>query len=728
MPRIIKRDGLQKMHKIAKSILQHKKIIIVVFLLLGLVAAFYSAKVKINYDIIQYLPADLNSTQAVDLLADEFHDNIPNLNIAVPNLDLAAALALKEKIAAYPGVASITWLDDMYDLTQPLEIIPAEGRQAFFSEGEARYIVNLQVEDYSKAMQDLQELLGSEVSMSGQAVQFAQANLAAGEEICRIMLFAIPLALLILIFATRSYVEPLIFLLTVLIAVLFNMGTNIFLGEISFISQAVAAVLQMAVSMDYAIFMLNRFNQFRAEGDDVDTAMQKSMVKSFSSITASAATTFFGFLSLIFMRFELGPDLGIVLAKGIVFSLLSTFFFLPVLASLSYKLIDKTSHRSFLPSTRALRGFGRGVGKIAPLVLILVALLALPLYRAQTRINFLYGMSQAGAEQQNLQTQHIKDKFGDKQMLVLLVPRGEAAQEVTLTRALSDLPYIDSVTSYATSVGYELPPEIVPADQLTQLESANYSRIVVETSLASEGPKSFAAAQDLRDLVDRHYPEGETYWAGEVFSLLDMRDLVQIDNLLVNRLTIFFVGLILFFTFRSFSLPLILVFTIEFAIWCNLSTIYFGGRPLNYIGYLVISTIQLGATVDYGILMAEHYLDYRKKLAPRWAAQEAVTRSLPAILPPALILSLVGYILSLVSSLPVVADIGLVLGRGALFSLAAVILLLPSLLRLADPLIRYTSLAPGTWSLYGKDKLASPQQTEEEARQFWTTSLKTDQK
>lgn len=706
------------MNKIAKAILRHKKVILTIFLLLGLISAFLARKVQVNYDIIQYLPEDVPSSTAIHILDQEFQDQIPNLNIAVPDLDLPAALALKAKIASHPAVLSVTWLDDMYDLAQPLETLDREGREAFFKEGEARYIVNVRAQDYSKTIQELRKLIGGKVTMSGQAVQFAQANLAAGEEIARIMLFAIPLALVILILSTRSYVEPFIFLFTVLIAVLFNMGTNIFLGQISFISQAVAAVLQMAVSMDYSIFMLNRFNHFRATGDDVDTAMQKAMVKSFSSITASAATTFFGFLSLIFMRFELGADLGIVLAKGIIFSLISAFLCLPVLGSLCYKLIDKTSHQSFLPSHQSLRTFGRIVVKIGPVVLILVAIMALPLYRAQTRINFLYGMSQAGAEEQRVQTQHIRDKFGDKQMLVLLLPKGQVGPEVSLANDLADLTYVDSLTSYAASVGYALPPEIVPHDQLAKLQSDHYSRLIVQTSLASEGPAAFGAAQDLRSLVDQYYPAGDTHWAGEVFSLLDMRDLVRIDNQLVNRLTTLFVALILFFTFRSLSMPLILVFTIEFAIWCNLSTIYFSGRPLNYIGYLVISTIQLGATVDYGILTAENYLDFRKSLAPKWAAQEATALSLPAIMPPALILSLVGYILSFVSSLPVVSDIGLVLGRGALFSLAAVVFLLPNLLRLCDPLIRYTTLAPGTWSVYGQKFLAAQDQTDTEAQKI----------
>lgn len=710
--------GLHTMNKIAKGILHHKKIILILFILLGLLAGFLATKVEVNYDIIQYLPDDVPSSKALTVLDQEFHEQIPNLNIAVEGLDLASALALKAKIAAHPAVLSVTWLDDLYDLAQPLETIPQESRESFFKDGQARYIVNVKAQNYSKTMQALRDLVGGKVAMSGQAVQFAQANLAAGEEIGRIMLFAIPLALLILVLSTRSYVEPFIFLFTVLIAVLFNMGTNIFLGQISFISQAVAAVLQMAVSMDYSIFMLNRFAHFRAEGDDVDTAMQKAMVKSFSSITASAATTFFGFLSLIFMRFALGADLGLVLAKGIIFSLFSTFLCLPVLGSLCYKWIDKTSHKSFLPSHQSLRHLGRLLGRIAPVVLILVAVLALPLYRAQSRINFLYGMSEAGAKEQKIQTQYIREQFGDKQMIVLLLPKGQPEQELALCRELSDMPYIASVSAYASSVGYELPPEIVPADQLAKLQSEHYSRLIIQTSLASEGPKAFAAAQDLRDLAARYYPDGDSHWAGEVFSLLDMRDLVRVDNQLVNGLTILFVGIILLLTFRSLTIPLILLFTIEFAIWCNLSTIYFGGRPLNYIGYLVISTIQLGATVDYGILTAEHYMDFRKTLAPKWATQEAIALSLPAIMPPALILSLVGYILSFVSSLPVVSDIGLVLGRGALFSLAAVVFLLPNLLRLCDPLIRMTTLAPASMRIYGKTLLASPQQTDTEASEI----------
>ena len=516
-------------------------------------------------------------------------------------------------------------------------------------------------------------------------------------------MIAVPMTFAILFLVTSSWFEPILFMLTIFAAIPLNLGTNIFLGSVSFITQSVGAILQLAVSMDYSIFLLNHFGRFRREGDKVEDAMAKAIAKSFSAVTASALTTVFGFIVLVFMQFRIGPDLGIVLAKGILFSLLSVLFLLPSLTLLSVKWVDRLTHRSFLPRMEALRSFARFAVRLGPLLMIVVLITTLPLIKAKNANHFLYGMGSFPEGSQEYEDRRIiSQHFGEMQDLILLVPQGDAASEQLLHQDLEKLPYVKSVISYDGMVGYQIPEEAVPKEALNQLKSGELSRFIVRAALPEEGPLTFQAAEELRALSAKYYG-GEARWAGAPFSLLDMRDTIQADDVIVNGLALLSIGLVLFFSFRSFSLPFILIFSIEYAIWCNLAIPYFQQESLSYIGYLVISTIQLGATVDYAILSAQYYLDFRRRLEPREAAVEAVSMALPAITPPALILSVMGFILAHFSTIPVVSGLGRVLGQGALLSLATVIFLLPSFLRYLDPLIRRSNL-PASFTLRKRER------------------------
>lgn len=697
--------------KFIDFIIKRHRWVIAFFALIVAIGGYLSSLVEIDMDMTDYLPKDVPSTIALRTYQEEFSDQVANLELAVEDLSLSEALKLKQDLAGLDAVAQIVWLDDFANIAEPLETLPRSLLDNYYRDGVARYSLTLVSNDYSVVLEQIDQMISHPYYRSGQALELAQTTQATYSEIMGILKYAVPLAFAILIWCSNSLFEPVLFMISIFAAVAINMGSNLIFGRISFITQSVAVILQLAVSMDYSIFLLNRFGQYRQEGDDVHTAMHKAMQKSLSAIASSASTTFFGFLALVFMRFLLGPDLGIVLAKGIFFSILTAFCLLPALVIVSYRLIDKTTHKSWLAPKRTTRALARALQKIAPLIIILVLVLPYPLALARRQINFMYGLDpypQGSPVRRELE--YMEDKFIRGQTLLLMVPSGSPDKELALSRELAARPHVTNVISYVDSVGNELPPELLSAEQLSLLDSGKYRRFIIQSDLKDEGEEVFSEVVALRELSASYYGQG-THWLGQPFSLYDMSVVVQEDDVIVNWLSILFIGLVLLINFRSLSLPVLLVFTIKFATWSGLSVIYFMGRPLSYIGYLVISTIQLGATVDYGILMSENYMDCRRHMLPKEAAVEAVSLTLPAIFPPALILSEVAFILFRRSSIAVVADIGLVLCMGALFSFLYVLALLPNLMWILDPVIRYSTLAPGTHKLYRRDFLYPKQDT-----------------
>ncbi|NLA82422.1 MAG: MMPL family transporter, partial [Clostridiaceae bacterium] len=588
-------------------IIKHKGLILALFILLALVNTFLATRVKTNFDLASYLPKSAPSTIAIDTMMEAYEQDIPNAEIGVPVESISQALEKKEAILALPYVKEALWLDDQADLAIPLDLLDQQLVQGFYKEGMALFHVTLDGE--VKAMDvlsELQDLAGPDGAVRGAVVETANMQKGVTVEITQIVIVAVPLAFIILLIATKSWFEPVLFMIVVFVGVLLNMGTNVIFKDVSFITQAVGAVLQLAVSMDYAIFLLHRFSDYREEGYSIEEAMKLAIAKSFSPVSSSALTTLFGFLTLIFMRFQIGPDLGIVLAKGVVFSLLSVFFLLPVLAMYTYKIIDKTTHKSLLPT---FKKFSRLIVRIGIPVMIACALILVPAYLAQKSNHFLYGSNTfPKGSREARDVEMLDQRFGEIMQMVLLVPRGQWAVEERLAQDLMDLPEMRSVVGYVNQVGTSIPPDILPERIISQLVSEDYSRLILIAESPVESPETYALAETIREMVDQAYPEGGTHLAGANFVLLDMKTTINQDMIIVNGLAILAIGLIIMIAFRSIALPLLLVLTIELSVWINLAIPYFGGTSLNYIGYLIISTVQLGATVDYGILLTQHYL------------------------------------------------------------------------------------------------------------------------
>lgn len=647
--------------------------------------------VPVNYNMTDYLPASAPSTVAIDVMEEEFDEAVANTRVMVKNVSIQKALAFKEKMEAIDGVSGVMWLDDVMDMKTPIEMADADTVETYYQDGNALFTFQVDEGKEVEATDAIYDVIGEDNAMSGEALETALSQKMTGQETFNAAAILIPIIILILLLSTSSWIEPVFFLTAIGISVLINLGTNIFIGEISFISQAVAPILQLAVSLDYAIFLLHSFADFRKETKSPHEAMKRAMKKSFPAITASASTTFFGFMALTFMEFEIGADLGLNLVKGILLSFLSVMIFLPALTVMFFRLIDKTQHKQLLPSKYNI---GKHLIKLRIPILLLVAILIVPALFGQSKTNFIYGMGElpentkAGED-----ATQIEDVFGKFTPLVLLVPKGDIAREEELVEKLSDLSQVKSTIAYSSVIGVAIPPEYLDDSVREQFFSENYSRIILHTTTKAEGKEAFSLVEEVRKLTSNYY--GDDYHAtGEPVTLYDMKQIVEKDNTLVNVLTVVTIALVLLVTFRSLSFPIVLLLTIQASVWINLAVPYFTNDPLVYIGYLIISIVQLAATVDYAILFSDDYTNNRKEMSAIAAITKTINEKIFSIAVPASILSSVGFILWLTSSDPVISSIGILLGRGTLLAFILVVLFLPALLVVLDRVIEKTTWKP----------------------------------
>jgi uncharacterized protein len=673
---------------IAARILKHKKSIVISFSIITIICVFAQFFVSVNYNMVDYLPEDAQSTKAIEIMEQEFEGAVPNTRIMIQDVSIQEALLFKSKLAAIDGVTDVTWLDDVIDLTTPLEMADQETVESYYKDNKALFSFSIRNGEEVEITNSIYELINEDDAMAGEALNTATSQKMAGTESMYAAVLLVPIIILILVLSTSSWMEPLLFLTAIGVSVLINLGTNIFVGEVSFVTQSVAPILQLAVSLDYAIFLLHSFSDYRRETKDPEEAMTLAIKKSFPAIAASAATTFFGFIALSFMTFEIGSDLGFNLVKGILLSFFSVMIFLPALTLSFYKWIDKTQHKPLLPS---FKNIGSSVIKIRIPSLLIVLLIIVPAFLAQSQTNFTYGLgdlpenTRAGSD-----LVKIEETFGKFTPMVLLVPKGNAPMEEELVQELEQLDHVTSVISYVNLVSSVIPPEYLEKSITEQFYSENYSRIIVHTSTGTEGDEAFSLVEQVQKTAADYYGK-EVYSLGESVTLFDIKHAVEKDNMVVNLLTVISIAIVLIVTFKSISIPVVLLLTIQAAVWMNLSVPYFTDSSLVYVGYLIISTVQLAATVDYAILFTEAYKEYRKEMSALEAIKKTVNDKIFSIAISASILSSVGFILWITSSNPIVSSIGLLLGRGALLAFILVVCFLPAMLLVFDKLINKTT-------------------------------------
>ena len=419
---------------------RHKKSIIITFVAVSLVGVLLFLLTPVNYNMMDYLPEDANSTKALNLMQKEFDQPLPNLNVMVENVSLTQALDIKERIAGADYVKQVLWLGDTVNLQTHLQVQDTATVEPYYKDGNALYMVSVEDGQERTAIASIRSAIG-DCKVSGSAADQATSQDMAVSEAMKAIVLIIPVTILILILVTESWIEPFFYLMNIGTPVLINLGANFFRGEISFVTLAAAPVLQIAVSLDYAIFLSHSFESYKKLGMEPKRAMRFAMTASVNSIGASMLTTLFGFVALLFMNFKIGADMGISLVIGILISFISVMVFFPALLLRGNKLIEKTKHRRLTPT---FQNIGKGISKIRIPVFCLILILMFPAFLGQSHNCYFYGSSEKTVE--GSEAWDIEQEFGVTNSAVLLVPRGDSAKEVQMCDALNDLDHITSVT------------------------------------------------------------------------------------------------------------------------------------------------------------------------------------------------------------------------------------------------------------------------------------------
>ena len=673
------------MEKFYSKIIKYRKGIMVFFVVACIVCGFLQNFVSVNYNMNDYLPEHTASTVALNKMQKEFEGDIPNARVMIQDVTIPEALEYKEKISAVDGVEEITWLDDVVDTTIPTMMQDQEAVENYYKDNAALYSITIEKEKRVEAVSGIRKIIGDENAMTGSAVSTAISTVNTVSEISKITVIAIIFVLAVLLLTTTSWFEPVVVLVGLGVAITINRGTNLLFGEISFVTNAAGSILQLAVSLDYSVFLIHRFTECRKDCKNVKQAMIEALCKSTGSILSSGLTTVIGFLALILMQFQIGPDLGIVLAKGVAISLITVFTFMPALILATYRWIDKTEHKPLMPS---FVGLGKVIRKISIVTVSIFGIIVIPAYLASNANSYHYGSSFIFGEgtEYGRDKDGIENVFGKCDTYVLLVPKGDTATETALSKKLGKLPEVTDVISYVDLAGAEIPSSYLDKESLELLESEHYSRMVLSVDTDYEGTKTFELIETIRTTAEKYY--GNKYHlAGEGVSTYDLMKTVTADMTKVNLLAILAVFLVLALTMKSLLVPFVLVVNIEAAIWINLAVPYFSGKEIFYIAYLIISTIQLGATVDYAILLTERYKENRLFYPKKEAVVQTISDVTVSILTSGSTLIAVGFLLGYISTNGLLAQLGILIGRGALISLMIVLFVLPGVLMMLDKLV-----------------------------------------
>ena len=693
------------MRRIYRWVIHHKAFFIILFLVAAAAGLVLKQLVDVDYDINDYLPPETASTVAIDVMQEEYEGGIPNARVMIRDVSVAEALEYKERLRQVDGVTDVTWLDDaVTSVYVPLETMDEKTLETYYQDGCALFSVTIDEEKCVEAVEALRAVIGDGNAMSGSAVSTATATSSTVSEVQTVTVVGVLFTLFVLLLTTGSWFEPVIVLGSLGVAIAINSGTNLMFGTISFVSNSAGNILQLAVSLDYSVFLMHRFDECRRTCEDIDEAMVEALCSSTTSILSSGLTTVIGFLALCIMSFQIGPDLGLVLAKGVAISLITVFVFSPSVILWTRPLMDRLRHKSFMPPFKKL---GRAVTKLMlPMVAVFVILIY-PAIMASSSNSYYFGASHIFGPETQLgrDTDAIEEIFGKSDTYVLLVPRGHTATEKELSTELKALNEVTSIISYVDSAGEVIPMGYVAEDTLSKLESAHYSRMVLSVAVSAESDKTFSLVQTIRDIAERYYP-GEWLLAGGGVSTYDLKTTVLADMTKVNLIAILAVFVTLLFSFKSISIPVILVLAIETAIWINSGIPYMMGSSVFYIAYLIISSIQLGATVDYAILLTDRYLGYRQTQGRKDAIRSTISAVTVSVLTSGSAMTVVGFLLGKLSTHGLLSQLGYFLSRGTVCSMIIVLFVLPGLLYLLDGPIQHTTRG---LKLYRERNDASPE-------------------
>ncbi len=679
------------MNTMAKWITKHKNLILIIAVLLLIPSAFGYVSTRINYDVLSYLPNTLETVKGQDIMVDEFGMGAFSM-IIVEDMSMKDTAALEKKIEKIDHVEDVLWYDDVLDISVPTEMMPKKLKDAFFN-GDATMMIALFDETTStdntmEAVTQIRKTVGKSVYASGMSGVVTDIKNLALQEMPIYVVIAGALSLLVLLLTMDSLVTPIIFLTTIGMSIVYNLGSNIMLGEISYLTQALAAVLQLAVTMDYSIFLLESYeaNKKRFEGDK-DRAMKHAIMNTFKSVSSSSITTIAGFLALCFMTFRLGMNIGIVMSKGVVIGVIACVTVLPAMILTFDKAIDKTSHKALLPE---MEGLSKWIVKHYKIAIAVFVILLVPAMYGNSHYEIYYNIDTSLPD--NLQSavanKKLSEEFDMSNMhMVLLKNEGlTAKQKNKMSKEIEDVDGVKWVIGLNSMVGSNLPDSMIPTKITSMLKNDNYELMFVGSDYKSATDEVNAQIAKISKIVKSYEKDGMVI--GEAPLMKDLSDVTDVDLANVNYISIAAIFLIILVTFKSISIPVILVAIIEFAIACNMAVPYYTHTSLPFVASIVIGTIQLGATVDYAILMTNRYHKERLNGAnKKEAIAIAHKTSIKSIVTSGLCFFAATFGVCLYSKIDMISSICTLLARGAIVSMVIVICVLPAALWIFDGVI-----------------------------------------
>ena len=686
------------MVKFGKFITKHKLFILILGVLLIIPSMIGMVKTRVNYDVLSYLPDSLETVSGQDIMVDEFGMGAFSM-VIVENMDNKDVVALKEKLEKVDHVEKIIWYDSVADISLPTDMLPNELKEALFN-GDATMMIALfdnttSSEDTMQAVTDMRNMVKDQAFISGMSGIVTDIKNLVQAELPVYIVIAGILALIVLLITMESLVTPVLFLLCIGLAILYNMGTNIFLGQISYITQALTAVLQLGVTMDYSIFLLESYQANKVRFDnDKERAMAHAISNTFKSVVGSSITTVAGFAALCFMTFALGRDLGIVMAKGVIIGVIVCITLLPSLILFFDKWIDKTTHRAIFPNFHKASAF---ITRHRVIPLLIFAVLFVPVFYGNNHVKVYYNLDQGLPQDLDsaIANKKLEEKFNMNNMHILLLKNGLSSKEKNdMKNEIEKVDGVKWVLGMNSIVGANVPDDMVPNKYKDMLKSDNWELQFICSDYKTATDQVNAQIASINDIVKKYSKDSMVI--GEAPLTKDLQDVTDVDLATVNYLSIGAIFLIILLTFKSISLPVILVSVIEFAIFLNMSFPYYSGIELPFVASIVIGTIQLGATVDYAILMTTRY--HKERVVNQKTKKEAVEiahkTSMKSIIISGLSFFAVTFGVSAYSSIDMINAICTLLSRGAVISTISVILILPAMLYLFDKVICKT-----TWDM-----------------------------
>ena len=686
------------MVKFGKFITKHKLFILILGVLLIIPSMIGMVKTRVNYDVLSYLPDSLETVSGQDIMVDEFGMGAFSM-VIVENMDNKDVVALKEKLEKVDHVEKIIWYDSVADISLPTDMLPNELKEALFN-GDATMMIALfdnttSSEDTMQAVTDMRNMVKDQAFISGMSGIVTDIKNLVQAELPVYIVIAGILALIVLLITMESIVTPVLFLLCIGLAILYNMGTNIFLGQISYITQALTAVLQLGVTMDYSIFLLESYQANKVRFDnDKERAMAHAISNTFKSVVGSSITTVAGFAALCFMTFALGRDLGIVMAKGVIIGVIVCITLLPSLILFFDKWIDKTTHRAIFPNFHKSSAF---ITRHRVIPLLIFAVLFVPGFYGNNHVKVYYNLDQGLPQDLDsaIANKKLEEKFNMNNMHILLLKNGLSSKEKNdMKNEIEKIDGVKWVLGMNSIVGANVPDDMIPNKYKDMLKSDNWELQFICSDYKTATDQVNAQIASINDIVKKYSKDSMVI--GEAPLTKDLQDVTDVDLATVNYLSIGAIFLIILLTFKSISLPVILVSVIEFAIFLNMSFPYYSGIELPFVASIVIGTIQLGATVDYAILMTTRY--HKERVVNQKTKKEAVEiahkTSMKSIIISGLSFFAVTFGVSAYSSIDMINAICTLLSRGAVISTISVILILPAMLYLFDKVICKT-----TWDM-----------------------------